>query len=124
MSKKKNEPEKTETASEGKKIEIQIKQAEPAKAAEPAKPSGDFMTVERAGKAVNANRVRASKTHPSAGSAPDFAAVIRGEVAGGEAGSHRGCAPVGSGTGPAIQALLRTVCNNLDWSGPDGRPTT
>lgn len=44
---------------------------------------GDFMTVERAGKAVNANRVRASKTHPSAGSAPDFAAVIRGEVAGG-----------------------------------------
>jgi hypothetical protein len=45
---------------------------------------GDFMAVERAGKAVNASRVRASNTYPAAASPPDFKAVIRGEVAGGD----------------------------------------
>ena len=45
---------------------------------------GDLMAVERDGKAVNANRVRVLKTHPTAASAPDFKAVIQGEVKGGD----------------------------------------
>lgn len=45
---------------------------------------GDFMAVERAGKAVNANRVRASNVPGSGSASPDFKAMIRGEVAGGD----------------------------------------
>ncbi|HWS74201.1 MAG TPA: Ivy family c-type lysozyme inhibitor [Quisquiliibacterium sp.] len=44
----------------------------------------DLMAVERDGKAVNANRVRVLKTHPTAAAAPDFKAVIQGEVKGGD----------------------------------------
>lgn len=44
----------------------------------------DVMTVERAGRSVTANRVRTSKTHAKAGSAPDFKAVVAGDVSGGD----------------------------------------
>lgn len=44
----------------------------------------DVMMVERGGRSVTANRIHARKTHPSAAGAPDFKAVIVGDVKGGD----------------------------------------
>ncbi len=42
----------------------------------------DVMAVERAGKTVQANKVRGSKTHPTAGADADFRLVVTGDVRG------------------------------------------